>query len=120
MESAMNNTINDFKVTNGEEGHLEYDPYRGMPLYQDQHIYASGRDIGNYLAGYYAAVNGFSWGRTRWAFDKYQGSQEGLSTQAAQYAGYLKGLQATSLFQRERYFIKSIPSIIAKGGKILF
>ena len=94
----------DFKLTNGTGESLpegESTIYRGMPFGQDSNgttIYASARDIGNFAAGYVAGVNLLSWDLTRNAFDCYQSIQshkpttEGKSSQAAQKAGYNKGV----------------------------
>lgn len=119
MLSATNGNINDFKVTNGSEGVIRDDFYRGMRIGYNTSVYASARDIGNYVAGYYAAANGFAWERARWAFDTYQGSEEGFSTQAAQYAGFLKGLRSTTTMNMQKNFHKSIPSLVRSGLPLL-
>ena len=38
--------------------------------------------------GYIAAKNGISWKAARYAFDKYQGSPEGITTVSAESYGY--------------------------------
>ena len=84
MNNARNHRYYDFKERGSNH-------YRGMPLWDinGRTVYASARDIGNYVAGYYAGINGFSWDATRWAFDLYQsGGKERLSTTSAQYVGY--------------------------------
>ena len=69
--------------------------YRGMPI--GYGIYASARDIGNYVAGYYAAANGIPWRAARFVFDLYQGTEEGISTQNAQYLGWTEGNMLSGL-----------------------
>lgn len=92
MEKAKNGEVYDFKITNGIHGHREHDIYRGMPV-QIGNItcIASARDVGNYVAGYYAGANGFSWAASRLAFDIYQGGIEGFQTQSAEYVGWKNG-----------------------------
>ena len=69
------------------------DPYRGMPIRKEesQIVYASARDIGNYMAGYYASANGLSWPLSRLAFDVYNKGAEGQSSVNAQYVGWNEG-----------------------------
>ena len=85
--------------------------YRGMPIEEGK--FASARDIGNYVAGYYAAANGIPWWAARFAFDFYQGAEEGASSQNAQYCGWVegnmlsglqKGLNASTSFVRGYYY----------------
>ena len=82
----------DFKVTNGTDFPIEdIDPQRGMPISTNSSgsiTYASGRDIGNMVAGYIAAKNGISWKAARKAFDWYQGGPEGKTTVNAEGYGY--------------------------------
>ena len=87
MDHARTGHEYDFKV-GGEM-------YRGMPI--GYGIYASARDIGNYVAGYYAAANGIPWRAARFAFDLYQGTEEGISTQNAQYLGWTEGNMLSGL-----------------------
>ena len=103
-------------IDHARTGH-EYDfkvrgeMYRGMPIGNGK--YASARDIGNYVAGYYAAANGIPWRAARLAFDIYQGAEEGASSQNAQYRGWIegnmlsglrKGLNAASSYVGGKYF----------------
>jgi RHS repeat-associated protein len=83
MDNARNNGIYDFKAFG--------DHYRGMPVGVKDgiNVFASARDIGNYVAGYYAGANGFSWNAARWAFDLYQArGKESISSISAQYLGW--------------------------------
>ena len=75
MDNARNHEFLNFKA-------WEIDHYRGMPIWKEggKQVFSSARDIGNYVAGYYAAANGFSWSISRLAFDSYQGGKEGVST----------------------------------------
>ena len=84
MNNARHHRHYDFKERGSNH-------YRGMPVWDinGRTVFASARDIGNYVAGYYAGINGFSWDAARWAFDLYQsGGKERLSTTSAQYVGY--------------------------------
>lgn len=103
IDHARTNHKYDFKA-NGEM-------YRGMPIKDG--VYASARDIGNYVAGYYAAANGIPWQVARFAFDLYQGNKEGISSQNAQHLGWSegnqlnglrKGLNVSSSYVGARYF----------------
>ena len=82
----------DFKVTNGTDFPIDnINPQRGMPISTNSSgsiTYASGRDIGNMVAGYIAAKNGISWKAARKAFDWYQGGPEGKTTVNAEGYGY--------------------------------
>lgn len=60
-------------------------------------MFASARDVGNFVAGYIAVINGMSWGASRIAFDAYQSKKsenleiEGITTRNAEYKGWLTG-----------------------------
>ena len=102
MYYARENKKYDFKNTNGQDNRINgIDIYRGMSISTDSQgliTYASARDIGNMAAGYIAAKNGISWKQARWAFDKYQGSKEGISTVNAELYGYFR-LGSSTTFQ---------------------
>lgn len=120
--NAGNNDIYDFKETGGVFGQSGLHHYRGMPIWVGPRRVkriASARDVGNYVAGYYAAANGFAWERARKAFDMYQGSEEGLSSQYAQYIGYRSGINMTTSYEKNINFIRSIPSFPPALIKIL-
>jgi hypothetical protein len=121
MMKARNNEVLDFKETNGQEGVRGLDHYRGMPLLKRLDgtvVIVSARDVGNLVAGYYAGANSFSWELSRRAFDTYEGAPEPLSTQAAQYYGWLMGHklpEVNHIFN----FIHSSPSLLTKGVKAI-
>jgi len=124
MDKAGNGDRYDFKATNGTDK-IMYNTvtqfYRGMPLSYDSKgktVYASARDIGNIVAGYYAGSHGFSWGLSRKAFDKYQGHIESLSTQLAEYYGWQTGRKMPGI-NKTINFLSSIPSFV-KGINKLF
>ena len=90
----------DFKVNGIEKGQLsgndltQYE-YRGMPIKLDNTTSIfSGRDVGNFAAGYVSRKKGLPWWLARLGFDVYQFTQtplnpkEGKTTQLAEYAGY--------------------------------
>lgn len=122
MEGAQNGKEYDFKATNGGKEPIPgLDYYRGMPLLtraDGTKVIASARDIGNVVAGYYAGSNGWSWTIARAAFDKYQGHGEGLSTQAAQYQGWLIG-RNQPIINKLINFNVSLPSNVTRGLKNL-
>ncbi len=116
MINALPNHLYDFKETNGRSGPSRgLDHYRGMPLFGNSRYIASARDIGNIGAGYIAGVKGISYSAARSVFDLLQSiqqspednyirrpnyerdyyiigyHQEGLSTQAAEYLGWIMG-----------------------------
>ena len=124
MDKAGNGDRYDFKATNGTDK-IMYNTvtqfYRGMPLSYDSKgktVYASARDIGNIVAGYYAGSHGFSWGLSRKAFDKYQGHIESLSTQLAEYYGWQTGRKMPGI-NKTINFLSSTPSFV-KGINKLF
>ena len=114
----------DFKTTNGTDEIIDNSQqyaYRGMPVYGKV---MSGRDVGNFVAGYMAGVYGLPYSLTRLAFDAYQSFQtsvlynaknlednpynyqttlllerEGISSRTPQKAGWLSG-QLSRLFKR--------------------
>ena len=102
IDNARTNHDYDFK----KDG----DMYRGMPFRDG--VYASARDIGNYVAGYYAAANGIPWSAARFAFDVYQGAQEGISTQNAQYLGWTRGNQLSGLSKSFTLYSSCINAIL--------
>ena len=65
MSNAGNDKKYDFKWTNGtDKADHSRDKYRGMPIggnNKGETMFASARDIGNFVAGYIAAINGMSW-----------------------------------------------------------
>ena len=78
--------------------HSKY--YRGMRFDQKQvgeMTLASARDIGNYIAGYEAGINGISWPIARVAFDGLQLLTSGefdiepIGTRSAQWKGWVNG-----------------------------
>lgn len=110
MVLARNGEIYDFKKTNFEwkAADSNYDHYRGMPIHIGGKQYiASGRDIGNYVAGFVAGYNGLSYLKARLGFDIYQSiknlqqqqlpSIEGEGTRQAQFLGWLYGHYSPSL-----------------------
>ena len=102
MEGAKKGNDYDFKNSTNNM-------YNGMP-FNDAGIIASARDIGNFVAGYYAGANGFSWAASRIAFDLYQGGIEGVSSQSAQWIGWQHGNSRSPLQQLYEKG-KSIPSL---------
>lgn len=117
MMNARTNMPYDFKVTNGTDKPIDdIDIYRGMPVGvngKGQTIYTSARDVGNIAAGYIAAANGMSWKASRIAFDIYQGEREGISTQNAQYYGYLMGYNNNAVIPKQSdNLLKSIGNFI--------
>ncbi len=126
MINAFGGHKYDFKTTNGtanfisdKHGYI----YRGMPFghtTNGKRIYTSARDIGNMAAGYIAAINGMGWKDSRIAFDLYQGSIEGMSTQKAEYLGWSIGYNRTSPFSRPLNLRDSISSLVKKLWNKLF
>jgi len=101
---ARNGEKYDFKDRNIEKRNDQTEDqyrYRGMPVENSngETEYASGRDIGNYGAGYVAGKNGLRWNVARLGFDLYQSykngqwSVEGQTTQKAERAGYDAGIR---------------------------
>lgn len=120
MEKAGNNEEFDFKVTNGIPGQTIKEHFRGMPIQLGSNIViASARDIGNYVAGYYAGINGFSWISTRIAFDKYQGGREERQTRSAQFIGWEMGASHPKT-EKQFYLAGSIPSLLKYVKKNYF
>ena len=74
-------------------------------------IISSARDIGNIVAGYIVGYNEIPWAFARLAFDLYQGSSEGISTQNAEFLGWKNGY---SLFNNYFKFNISKYNIFAK------
>ena len=95
MLEARNNHSFDFKTLHPEGG-KSIIQYRGMPIFKRRDgkcVYASARDIGNIVAGYYAAAYGITWDEARNAFDYYNGTPEPLVTVEAQRYGYRLGMK---------------------------
>jgi len=111
MLRANKNHQYDFKRTGGGRQVRYTDKqqyYRGMPLYYyNGHIYyATARDIGNIVAGYYAAEYGITWDEARNVFDWLNGSVEPLVSQKAQLLGYTIGAKLPyneRITRRNRY-----------------
>lgn len=112
----------DFKVNGIEKGQLsgyaltQYQ-YRGMPIKLDNTTSIfSGRDIGNFAAGYVSRKKGLSWQETRCGFDLYQQIKnpanpiEGMTSQLAQIQGY-KYIENTSHARIMRYWIEMMSVI---------
>ncbi len=105
--NAIPKGIYDFKnngLTNGMNVTKHH--YRAMPINMfdgNGTKIATGRDIGNYAAGFIAGSNGLTWDQTRIMFDRVQGgffssrSEPNVST-FAQYAGYIYGYQVLGQF----------------------
>ena len=103
MPNAINGKKYDFKMTNGQKEVIYNEPikyYRGVRFDQKpigEMTIASARDIGNYIAGYEAGVNGISWPMARIAFDGLQSikserlDHEPKGTQIAQLKGWIHG-----------------------------
>jgi hypothetical protein len=93
----------DFKATNGTNKRVyseNEDYYRGMPFGEkadNQTVYASARDIGNFCAGLMAGATGQSWKNSRIAFDLLESKQQGKiaheteSTVNAEALGFVMG-----------------------------
>jgi hypothetical protein len=93
----------DFKTTNGTSKRVyseAEDYYRGMPFGEkadNQTVYASARDIGNFCAGLMAGSTGQSWKDSRVAFDLLESKQKGKiafekeSTVYAEALGFVMG-----------------------------
>ena len=108
--NARNGEKYDFKAikpTDGTSNDNESPQYhyRGMPISIDGNTYIfSARDVGNFAAGYVASNYYIPWAVTRLFFDGYESIQktrnanhiiitrEGKTSQAAQYSGYIKGI----------------------------
>jgi RHS repeat-associated protein len=125
MQNARNGKLYDFKVTNGtpEKADDNKNHYRGMYVGKNsngQTIYTSARDIGNFAAGYVAAINGMSWRASRMAFDLYQSytnrklSAEGISTNNAEAYGWRMGYNHTNSNERLINFLKSVRNLYKK------
>ena len=91
--------------------------YRGMPIKLDNTtLIFSGRDVGNFAAGYISGKKGVSWQETRWGFDLYQQIKnpanpiEGMTSQLAQIKGY-KYIENTSHARIMRYWIEMMSVI---------
>ena len=70
MFNATHGEKYDFKVQGGVD---DKNVNRGMPVNIDgRTVYASARDIGNYVAGYVSGRKGLTWNVTRLGFDCYQ------------------------------------------------
>ncbi|MCR5316654.1 MAG: hypothetical protein K6E22_00360 [Treponema sp.] len=106
MNNALNGKKYDFKdLGSGNLDGNELNKYRhrGMQLEVDKNgnkIFGSARDVGNYAAGYVAGQNALVWVEARLGFDAYQSRKsrkicsEGPATQAAQWLGYISGLNS--------------------------
>ena len=102
---ARNRSIFDFKETSGTRSAKNRNVNRGMPfqLSDGRVVYASGRDVGNYVAGMVAGKSGWSWFFTRTCFDAYQSYKAGrldkeppvssLPQQAGWTAGFISRQQ---------------------------
>jgi len=80
---------------------------RGLKLNVEGKDYiASGRDIGNYAAGYYAGSQGLTWQESRRGFDALESIQkrrfaaEKAPSQSAQLKGYTNGWAKIGLIRR--------------------
>ena len=79
---------------------LEYF-YRGSMTAEGR--IASARDFGNIAAGLVAARNGLTWSQARFGFDAYESikqgrlSVEGVTTQTAQWRGFVMGVKLRTL-----------------------
>ena len=112
----------DFKVKGIKKGQLSDDEltkyiYRGMPIKLDNTTSIfSGRDVGNFAAGYISGKKGLSWQETRCGFDLYQKIKnpanpiEGMTSQLAQIQGY-KYIENTSHARIMRYWIEMMSVI---------
>ena len=114
---SNHNYLNDIKDENQEQLKLKRNEYmyRGMPIginAKGQTIYTSARDIGNITAGYVAGRNNLPYHTARLGFDAYQGSIEGISTRAAEYDGWVLGVQTENNIQRRNNFMNSVKSFI--------
>ena len=93
----------DFKLTNGgNTATTAGSIYRGLPILRSTdgvQFYGSARDVGNIVAGYYAAAYGFTWEEAREAFDAYNKEPEPFVSVYAQRFGYNWG---SSLPERDR------------------
>jgi hypothetical protein len=98
MENATGGEHYDFKRRDmpaglTREGREQY-MYRGMLINGE---FASGRDVGNYAAGFVAGRKGFGWAASRLAFDALESKQqerparEGRPTRMAQRRGHRDG-----------------------------
>lgn len=113
MDNARNHEFLNFKA-------WEIDHYRGMPIWKEggKQVFSSARDIGNYVAGYYAAANGFSWSMSRLVFDSYQGGKEGVSTVNAQLLGWSRGSKLSST-DKELVLMNSIQNASTDLNRLL-
>ena len=115
MYHARNSHRFDFKVTNGTNSFISDDIlylYRGMPIYSSSdgiQFFGSARDVGNLVAGYYAAAYGMTWDEAREAFDSYNGSQEPLVSKYGQKFGFNLGC---SLPEEERRLRRNLNFLI--------
>ncbi len=104
----------DFKKTNGRwtrqfKDELKF--YRAMPVHalsNGHSVFGTARDVGNILAGYYAAAYGITWEEARAVFDALNGNTEPLVSQEAQMYGFLQG---TKLPYNERIRRRNIYGI---------
>ena len=99
MIKGLPNFKYDFKKTNGgwtiQFGN-KIDFYRAMPIHSfssGRNVYGTARDIGNILAGYYAAAYGITWEEARPVFDALNGKKEPRVSTEAQKYGYRRGTQ---------------------------
>lgn len=108
----------DFKTTNGVAYDASLDIYRGMLIPSNltggPNLFASARDVGNIMAGYYAGANFLPWPVARLGFDAYQGGREGDTTQEAQLYGWRIGWSLTPFTKsvniiRSMYYDYSLP-----------
>ena len=105
----------DFKITNGTNRFISNDllyTYRGMPIYNSSdgiQFFGSARDVGNLVAGYYAAAYGMTWDEAREAFDSYNGSQEPLVSFFGQRFGFNLG---NSIPEQERRLRRNLNFLI--------
>ena len=95
--------------TNDNEEDKENQKYhnRGMKLNIDGKEYiASGRDIGNYAAGYIAGLHGLTWQEARCGFDALESIQlkritaEKKPSQSAQLKGFTNGWKTQGMIRR--------------------
>lgn len=77
--------------------------------YDGVQFFGSARDVGNLVAGYYAAAYGMTWEEAREAFDSYNGSKEPLVSKYGQRFGFNLG---NSLPEEERRLRRNLNFMI--------
>ena len=127
--NAWNKQLFDFKTTNGNRRVVSDDVlyvYRGMPVLKSTDgvlFYGSARDVGNIVAGYYAAAYGITWDEAREAFDALDphGPESKVSVYGQQF-GYKMGLSIPEQKRRMRrnsFFISTngLPALLSLKKK---